>query len=551
MKKSKLLFPLISLFSILVSACAPATSSCYDMWCDISGGDGSSSSTYVPPVVEMENDTRENYELENVSIATGSMSYEIFVRSFYDGDGDGIGDFLGIKKKLPYLASLGINNLWLMPIHPSPSYHGYDVKDYYDVHPDYGTLDDFKSLLNAAHDLGMNIMIDMVLNHSSNKNPWFEQSYNDKINNKTTEDSKADWYVWLEKDKTGFTKYKQLFYESQFDSSMPDLNFDCQSLRAEVEKIIEYWVTMGVDGFRLDAVKYYYMNQTKENRDVLSWFKEVATRFNPDFYMVGECWDSTEVIESYAKSKCDSFFKFSSSLEGVGVETILGQVKRNIRANSFAERIQEREAIIKENNPHGYYSYFLSNHDMDRCSTSFKGDYAKMAASLYALLPGMPYMYYGEEIEMKGSRKANDHSDARRRLPLVWSKDNKTGECLFPETDRLDELGILDLEVTPYSLVNHYKKVVNVRNKYPFFKNGVFINRCSDLNTLDEHVLAYEIKGENDSIVIVHNFNDYNVEVDVSAFGDIIDSEINTALLLPEINNGKLKLGKYSTVVIK
>ena len=557
MKKKQLLFPFVSVLTIVASSCSPLASSCNDMWCDVSE-DNASSSAYVPPVVEMQIDTNDNYVLENVDNADGSLSYELFVRSFYDADGDGIGDFKGVEAKLPYLASLGISNIWLMPIHPSPTYHGYDVIDYYDVNPQFGTLDDFKDLLKSAHDLNIDIMIDMVLNHSSKQNPWFEQSYQDMITNNNSDGSKADWYVWSDNRKTGYSSYKQSNYECQFDSSMPDLNFDSLTLRAEIEKIIKYWVEMGVDGSRLDAVKYYYMNNTTKNREILSWFKEVAIQYNPDFYMVGECWDSNEVIENYFKSDCDSFFKFSSSIESAGNESIVGQVKGFVRANTFAETIESREAVVKQNNPNGYYSYFLSNHDMNRASSSFQDVNAKMAASLYCLLPGMPYIYYGEEILMKGRREANDHSDVRRRLPMIWSENNKVGECLFPESSRLDlsdneqvALGVLDQEAIPYSVINHYKKVGNVRNKYPILKNGIFTNKCQELNTLDEHVLAYEISLNDESIVIIHNFNDYNVEVDVSTFGDTIDSQINTGHYLPEINNGKLKLGMYSTVVIK
>ena len=446
-----------------------------------------------------------------------------------------------------------------MPIHPSPTYHGYDVMNYYEVNPQYGTMKDFKDLLSEAHNQGINIIIDMVLNHSSRQHPWLAQSYQDKINEVSGENSKADWYVWSEKGRTNYHQYQNLYYEGQFDYGMPDLNFDSPTLRKEIEKIIKYWAEdIGVDGFRLDAVKYYYMNQTSKNNEVLTWIKQTATSVNPDFYLVGECWDSAEIIENYYKSECDSFFKFNTSLEGVGAETILGQVKKTMRSNSFGESIERREKTIKEKNPNGYYSYFLANHDTDRASVSFKGNNAKMAASLYCLLPGMPYMYYGEEIELKGMRLANDHSDARRRLPMIWSKDDKVGECEFPETSRQDlnnneqvELGVYDQEVDPFSLLNHYRKVAKVRNKYPIMKHGVFKNRCADLNTLDEHVLAYEISLDDESIVIIHNFNDYNVEVDVSLIGSTIDSEINTSHYLPEINNGKLKLGMYSTVVIK
>lgn len=571
MSKNKFTFP-ICLFATLLASCSPisssassfeqssASSSECDMWCDVSEGGGSSTSSYVPPVVDMEEDQSEGYPLEQVSLEDGSMAYEVFVRTFYDSNGDGIGDFNGLKQKLPYLASLGINTLWLMPINPSPTYHGYDVKDYYAVNPQFGTMDDFKNLLSDAHDLGMNIIIDMVLNHSSKQHPWLDESYTDWNYEIDGEDSKADWYVWSKNPRGSYHQYKKGYYEGRFDSSMPDLNFDSPSLRKEIENIIKFWASdIGVDGFRLDAVKYYYYEVTSQNVEVLSWFKEVACRYNPDFYMVGECWASSEVVEGYAKSTCDSFFNFASSLEGVGAPSILGQVRRTIKSSSFAEIIELREANIKEKNPNGYYSYFLSNHDMDRAGSGITKEYeAKMAASLYGLLPGTSYMYYGEEIELKGRRGSNDHSDAKRRLPMIWSSSDKTGECDFPESNRQDlnntvqvTLGVEEQEANPFSLLNHYKKVANVRNKYPLMRHGVFKNRCADLLSEDTHVLAYEISLDDESIVIIHNFNDYNVEVDVSKFGTHIDSAINTGHMIPTIQSGLLKLGKYSTVVIK
>lgn len=564
MKRNHFLFAFLITPLLAISACSTPSSSeepsssCNDMWCDVSEDDDDSSE-YVPPIVDMQVDNATSYPLENVSVENGSMSYEVFVRSFYDSDNDGIGDFKGLESKIPYLKSLGINNIWLMPINPSPTYHGYDVKDYYAVNPQFGTMNDFKDLLNTAHNNGMKIIIDMVLNHSSKQHPWLAESYEDAINGYTGEDSKADWYVWSEKGRTGYHSYGNLHYEGQFDSSMPDLNYDSPTLKKELENVIKFWAgEVGVDGFRLDAVKYFYMNRTSKNVEVLTWIKQTGCSVNPDFYLVGECWDSIEIIENYYASECDSFFKFNSSLEGIGAETILGQVKRTMRSNSFGEAIEKREKTIKDKNPNAYYSYFLANHDMDRASTSFKDINAKMAASLLCLMPGTPYMYYGEEIGLKGIRKSNDHSDARRRLSMVWSQEDKTGECDFPESNRQDlnnneqvELGVNDLENDGFSLLNHYKKAANVRNKYPFMKHGVFKNRCPDLNTLDEHVLAYEISYEGESIVIIHNFNDYNVEVDISDIGNTIDSQINTGHYVPEINNGKLKLGMYSTVVIK
>ena len=145
----------------------------------------------------LERDKSENYVIDSsVSNENGSMSYEIFTRSFYDTNNDGIGDLNGVKVKLPYLKDLGIKTVWLMPIMPSPSYHGYDVSDYYNVHKDIGTMSDFEALISEANKYNIDIMLDMVFNHCSTKNPYFEQSYNDYINENDAEDSKANWFNW-------------------------------------------------------------------------------------------------------------------------------------------------------------------------------------------------------------------------------------------------------------------------------------------------------------------------------------------------------------------
>ena len=187
------------------------------------------------------------------------MSYEIFVRTYYDTNGDGIGDLNGVKAKIPYLANLGIKTVWLMPIMPSPTYHGYDTTDYYGIHPDYGTLDDFKALVEEANKYHIDIMIDMVINHCSIKHDYFVQSASDYINGDTSEDSKADWFNW----GTGTHRYEGLFqYEGRFSSSMPDFNLDSPGVRAEIDKIFKFWIQdMGVKGFRLDAVLYYYFGR--------------------------------------------------------------------------------------------------------------------------------------------------------------------------------------------------------------------------------------------------------------------------------------------------
>ena len=500
---------------------------------------------------------------QTVSNENGSVAYEIFVRSFYDYDGDGIGDFLGVKEKLPYLQDLGVKTIWLMPIHESPSYHGYDVIDYYGVNSQYGTMSDFEELLVSAEEYNIDVMIDIVFNHSSTRNEWFKKSYSDFKAKNTSETSKADWYCWSETSKNGYSKYNgdsKAYYECRFDSSMPDLNTENEQVRAEFIKILKYWVDKGVKGFRFDAVKYFDYENTSYNAEFLTYIANEIKSYDESIYFVGECWDNINTINNYYKSTFDSFFKFNSSLEGNGKDTILGQVKAINNSNEFGKMIESQEKTMKENNPNAYSSYFLSNHDTDRASNSFTGDYAKMAASVTYLMPGMPFMYYGEEILLKGKRNTSpdDQTDVKRRLPMIWDGTSDEGLCAFPENgkEHLDTTvqvkdGVKQQLETDYSVLNHYKKVINIRNKYSFIKDSVFTNLTDKINQEYDNVLAYKLSYGDEYIIIIHNFEKYNVELDVSSFASEMLDEVSCSKLTPEFENGLLRLGTLSTVILK
>lgn len=549
MKRKFLTFILGLLAPICLSAC---------------GGGETTESSSSEEAVPLEDDGITGYTYDNtITNENGSMSYEIFVRSFYDSNGDGTGDLNGVKAKLPYLNDLGIKTLWLMPIHPSPTYHGYDVTDYYDINPDYGTLADFDSLVAEAEKYNIDIMIDMVLNHCSVQHKYFTTAYADYMNKNDSEDSKADWFNFSETNASGSHIYNgnlgQIYYESWFDSGMPDFNLDCDAVREEIEKIMKFWIVdHKVKAFRLDAVLYYYYGNTSKNKSFLTWLKETATKYNPKFYMVGECYSNDIVINDYYNSKCDSFFRFEAAKGGdLGVINV---AKGNANAYVFANSIESNEKKVKNNNPNGYSSYFLSNHDQDRIGDSFKKNQnsGKAAASLLGLLPGTPFMYYGEEIGLLGTRGDNDGNDVKRRLPMIWSKEDKTGQCSFPDKTRPDlnntkqvENGAADLLSDPDSLLNHYKKVINIRNKYSFIKTGTFESLSTSLGLTKEHrgILAYKITNGDDYITVVTNFGKTNDQI-TSPGTEIIDS-INTIHKKPAIESGLLKIGAYSTVILK
>lgn len=506
-----------------------------------------------------------NYEYEEVG-NDGGANYEIFIRSFYDSNGDGIGDINGVTQKLPYLSELGISNIWLMPFNESSSYHGYDVVDYYSIEKDYGTLDDMKNLIKEAKKYNIGIIMDLVINHCSSSNQWFTQSYKDYSEGYYGTDSKANWFNWAENSRQGYNQYRNsgIYYESRFDRGMPDFNLDDGGVRNEIEKISKFWIDLGISGFRLDAVCYYY-NEDSQNIEFLTWFNDMVKDYSSDFYIVGEAWTEFSSLQNYYDSGVDSFFNFNSALGGYNSKAnIIPAVKTFTKAKYFGNSLQSMEDSIKEKNPNALSSYFLSNHDMDRASKSFSGNtekdanLAKLTASVTYLLPGTPYIYYGEEIGLKGVRGENDGSDAKRRLPLIWSKDDKTGQCEFPEKNRKDldntvqvELGIEDQLKTGYSLLNHYKKVLNIRNKYPFFKTGRYTNLSNDISDQDEYIFAYKIVDGDKKIGVIHNFNDEAKTIDVSSlFKGVLDS-IDTVKVSPKFDGGKLTLAQYSTAIME
>ncbi len=522
-----------------------------------SGKNAETTSIYDPlddDEIYLQKDPADDYVYADSSNEDGSMNYEIFVRSFYDSNGDGIGDLNGVKAKLPYIADMGYKTIWLMPIFPSMSYHGYDVTDYYNVNDDYGTLEDFDSLISEAKKHNIDIMLDMVLNHCSLQNPYFADAFADYKAGKTGEGSKADWFNF---GSTGDHVYQGIRYESKFDANMPDFNLDSEGVRAEMENIVKFWIDRGVKGFRLDAVLYYYYQVTNKNVEFLNWLADTCHKYDPDFYMVGECWASSALLNTYFTSKCDSFFDFS--LPSGGDNVCISYLKGYGRIENVSENIEKNETARKEKNPAAYTSYFLSNHDMDRISKNFTDENTyKSACSFYALLPGDVYTYYGEEIALKGTRGTNpdDQNDVKRRLPMIWSKNDKTGECAFPDKSRPDldtteqvEEGVEDQRSKPFSLTNHYKMMIHIRNKYSWIKRATYKDLSSELNTSEYSVMAYSLSCGDEKIIVVHNFSSHNVEV--ASPGSEITDQINTMHRIPELSGGKLRLAAHSSVILK
>jgi glycosidase len=405
----------------------------------------------------------------------------VFVRSFYDSDGDGIGDLRGLTARLDYIndgnpssdRSLGANCIWLMPIDKAMSYHGYDVVDYYHVDPRYGTDDDFRNLVVEAHKRGIHVILDFVPNHTGSQNPWFESALNDPGS------KYRDWYRWsksrpAQKGPWGQEAWhkspvRDEYYYGVFWHEMPDLNYENPSVRAEMQKVLTYWLKdMHADGFRFDAIPYLVedgdqLQHSRGTHDVLRQLGKAVRAAASEPFTVGEMTDeSPGVLESYYPDQLDSYFGFE-----VARATLQAAATGN--ASNFFKTVAQANVKF----PGGRWSPFLTNHDQPRVMTAL-GDAAKtrVAASAMLMLPGMPFVYYGEEIGMVGPKP-----DEMIRTPMQWSSASNGGfttgtpwESLQPDWKAKNAAS---QDSIPASLLNHYRKLIHVRNAHPALNRGM------------------------------------------------------------------------------
>ena len=429
--------------------------------------------------------------------ARGAVCYEVFVRSFYDSDGDGIGDLNGLIEKLDYIAKLGASCIWLMPVAKSPSYHGYDVSDYYRVEPAYGTNDDFKRLVAGAHRRRIKVLVDMVLNHSSSEHPYFQAALHD-----TTSPYRA-WYRFapapLGKGPHGGDDWhrspvRDEYYYGVFWSGMPDLNYQTPAVRDEAKKIATFWLRdLGADGFRLDAVPYLVEEGTclmgcPGTHAFLHEYAAHIDSVKPGAYTVGEAWGDIDEMMPYYPDQLTSYFGFELA------DSLLSAVRTGSAAGLLTGFVRLQDTL-----PAYRWSPFLSNHDQTRVLTALGGDVtrAKQAATLLLTLPGLPFIYYGEEIGMTG-----DKPDPRLRTPMQWSPRAGVGFTTGTpwEAPQPDSMAVnVALEDTdPGSLLNLYRKLIHLRRQNDALATGTLV----PLSASSPQVATY-VRRAGDHVVLV------------------------------------------------
>lgn len=496
--------------------------------------------------------------------------YEVFVYSFCDSDGDGIGDLQGLISRLDYIndgddttdTDLGCNGIWLMPVNPSPTYHKYDVMDYYDIDASYGTMEDFQELLAECDRRGIKVILDLVLNHSSSQNPWFTEAcdYLKTLGDgePNAEDCKTfDYYHFSKEQGAGCYAVEgtDWYYEAQFFSEMPDLNLDSVALRSEIEEITKFWLDMGVGGFRLDAVKEFYTGNPKKNVEFLDWFTDMVKAQEADAYLVGEAWLEASDYAGYYESGIDSLFNFAfADKDGIISKVVNGSPIS--RYGKESEALQETFGKYHEN----YIDApFYTNHDMGRSAGYYAGENSekqtKFAGAMNLFMSGSAFLYYGEELGMKGSGK-----DENKRAPMYWSKDSeKDGMCDGPadmddvkmKFDSLEEQG-----QEADSIYHYYKKVIKIRNQNPEIARGE-VEYLENVSGDTFCILKKTWEGS--EIILIFHTGEGTEELDLGGLtvngGEISEENIRGTLETGEekiaVSDKMAKMPEFSVLVLK
>ncbi len=503
--------------------------------------------------------------------------YEVFVYSFCDSDGDGVGDLQGLISKLDYIndgddatdTDLGCNGIWLMPVNPSPTYHKYDVADYYAIDEEYGTLDDFKELLAACDERGIKVIMDLVLNHSSSQNPWFQEACAylrglDDGEPDAADCPYVDYYHFSREQGGGYYPVEgtDWFYEAQFWSEMPDFNLDCEPLREEIAKITKYWLDMGVGGFRLDAVKEFYSGAPQSNIDFLAWLTDTVKGQEPDAYLVGEAWLDMADYAPYYESGIDSVFNFAFADK----DGIISKVLNGSSAVKYGAAVSSLEETFEAYNADYIDAPFYTNHDMGRSAGYYAGDNSaaqtKMAGAMNLFMGGSAFLYYGEELGMKGSGK-----DENKRAPMYWSMNpDAEGMCDGPadmEDVKMKFESLEEQEKDERSVYQFYKKVIRIRNQNPEIARGdakyVLVGDFLADDTSENVCAIQKIYGDSE-LLLIFVTGPETEELDLTGItlnGKNIcaDTQIRGALVTGEekisFENGKAVMPGFSVLVLK
>jgi alpha-amylase len=441
----------------------------------------------------------------------GAVFYEVFVRSFADSDGDGSGDLKGLVAHLDHLSDLGVDALYLMPVFESPSSHGYDVIDYERINREYGREAELTVLLEAAHRRGLKVILDLPLNHTSERHPWFREAASDPRS------LRRDWYEWSPKNpgwgrpwdlnSPTWHRYGGEYYYGLFSSSMPDLNYRNPEVREEMKRIVRLWLDRGVDGFRLDAVRFLVETgpmrgqvSTPETHAYLRELAASARAAKPGTPLVGEVWSITEDIADYygdGRSELQLAFDFP-----------LAAAMVSAAKNGRTEELASVLAAVKKSYPPGAVDApFLTNHDQRRIATEVGSDPARLrlAAALLLTVPGSPFIYQGEEL---GQENGPGQADEEKRTPMSW-------DCLAPShgfseispwrafAPGADRSCAAAERADPGSLLSWYRALIALRKATPALRRGDLA--LVKVPAAPRSAIAFLRSDGGEKVLVIHN----------------------------------------------
>ena len=451
--------------------------------------------------------------------------YQLLVYSFADGNNDGIGDFKGIVDHLDYLQNLGIGGLWLSPIHEASHYHGYDVKNYYSVNPTYevGGVT-FDKLLQECHKRDIRVLVDLVVNHTSKEHPWTWEH--------------RDWYSG----------------EQIFSDWMPDLNYDNQEVRTEIKKVGKYWLDKGVDGFRCDGAAWIYggggswtIEQDKFNKTIGWWteFHDAMEQIKSDVYIVGEVWTDLQYVEQFYSSGLSAF---NFSAHAWSIESIKGDNNKN--SSSWMQEYVNHQKNVRKKNANAVEASFLSNHDTGRLAMDggMNTEQLKLSNAISAIAPGGSFVYYGDELGLKGSGDGWD--DMKLRTPMPFEK-GKTNTSNYMEgkncqsTTASGKSADSDAKDTS-SMYSSLASVINYKNENPVLYSGA----VSHLGTGSNGLGAMKYEGSDVSYCLFVNASGNEAKATVT--GDYVqDFVMNTSSKEASLVEGELSIPAYSMLIAK
>ncbi|MBN2219464.1 MAG: alpha-amylase [Kosmotogaceae bacterium] len=474
------------------------------------------------------------------------MFYELYLRSFFDGNGDGIGDLIGAERKLNYLADLGIEGIWLLPILHSPSYHGYSVIDFFSVNPIYGTLKDLRNFLASAHKLGLKVILDLPMNHTSPNHEWFLKALDG-------EEPYRDWYLFLKDERwlkarrhwdgeQVWTNYSGQWVYTLFGPGSPDLNYESSSLWQQMKEVLTFWLSVGFDGFRFDAAKHIFdfslekgICEYQHSRNIAFWKDMTAhcRSISPNSIFVSEVWDDARIVDLY------------SAIFGIGFNFPLAEdLKTSIATRDPELLVKSLRTDLNRcfRSKRSYESgVFLSNHDMSRLVSVMNGDeeLSLLAMSVLLSLPGVPFFYYGEELGMEGVY--NMYFNEEQLEPFLWFENGYgPGQTEWKALGKNHPHSGRSLEAQKAADRSYFERF---RAILEFRKDNSWL-RLATIRGLRrrEDLVIIRVVGESRSAYIYHNLGKKRVAIEESTDLQIINGSLGRY-------RGKRYLGKLSSAI--